>query len=91
MVVLDVREDEPSWEDELGPLADIKMKVLRPLPNREFAVVQLNNNPMRSIKIGVYLHAEVNKELLECIKANDNLFTIFSHEMAGIGSSLVCH
>lgn len=91
MVVLDVREDELSWEDELGPLADIKMKVLRPLPNREFEVVQLDNNLMRSIKIGVYLHTEVNKELIECIKAKDDLFTICSHEMADIDSSLVCH
>lgn len=81
---LNVCEDEPAQGDKLGPSIGIKTKFLRPLPNGEFKVIQLNNNHMRTAKIEVDLPVEVNKGLIECLRAKSDLFITSPHEMPHI-------
>ncbi|KAI5425266.1 hypothetical protein KIW84_031170 [Lathyrus oleraceus] len=91
VVDLNLREDGPSVGDELGSSAGIKEKVIISGLDGEFEVVRLDDNPTRSVKIGVDLPAEVKEGLVKCLRANTYLFSISSKEMPNIDLSVSCH
>ena len=48
VVYIDIHEEKASRGDDLGPSIRIKMKVLRPVVDVEFKIVQLDDNPLQS-------------------------------------------
>ncbi|MCI15489.1 hypothetical protein A2U01_0036627 [Trifolium medium] len=56
----DYISDEEKVVEKPLPL-EIRMKFSRPTPDREFIMVQLDNNPTRSMKIGANLPPAVEK------------------------------
>lgn len=38
---------------------DVREDEVRPIPNGDFEVVQLDDNPIKTVKIGSKLHSEV--------------------------------
>lgn len=66
-------------------------KTLRLVPNVEFETVQHEDNPTSLNNICVDLLTTVKKGLVECVKVNVDIFTIFSGEISGIDPSVSCH
>ena len=59
-------------------------------PDREFKFVQLDNNPAIKFKIWANLPHTVETHLVECLRANADLF-VSPKEMSGIDASVTCH
>lgn len=68
---------------KFDPLTMINMKVLSSVPNGEFKFVQLEDNPIRSVKIWVDLLDKVKKGLVEFLRDNNDLFNVSPYKMWG--------
>lgn len=67
------------------------MKALRPILDGEFKVIQLDDNLTQLVMIWVNLPIGVNKDLIELLKANANLYVLSSNKMSDIDLSVACH
>ncbi|MCI34494.1 hypothetical protein A2U01_0055714, partial [Trifolium medium] len=65
----DLRLDEEKKAENPLPL-EVRTKFERPKPDGEFITVQLDNNPTKTVKIGVNLPQRIQEALIRCLKAN---------------------
>lgn len=92
---LDARQGEKHLKNEKGqemefPL-EAKLPFERPTTDGEFKFVQLDDNPAMKVKIGVNLPSQVEEDLIECLRANADLFACSLGEMFRIDPSFACH
>ncbi|MCI80910.1 hypothetical protein A2U01_0102182, partial [Trifolium medium] len=59
-------------------------KIYRPIPDGDFEVIPLGDDPSKGIKIGTGLPDLVRKQLETCLKGNAELFAWSAAEMPGI-------
>lgn len=82
------REVDRSWR---GFDLDAREDVVRPVPDRDFEVIQLEEYLYRSVKIGVGLHLKVRTILIEFLQDNAKLFAITPNEILDIDPNIACH
>ncbi|GAU39181.1 hypothetical protein TSUD_372810 [Trifolium subterraneum] len=63
----------------------------RPIPDGEFELVQLGEDPTKGIKIGADLPDLVKRQLKACLRENVELFAWSAAEMPGIDPEVACH
>ncbi|GAU35398.1 hypothetical protein TSUD_160490 [Trifolium subterraneum] len=63
----------------------------RPIPDGEFELVPLGENPTKGIKIGADLPDLVKRQLKACLRENAELFAWSAAEMPGIDPEVACH
>ncbi|CAJ2668042.1 unnamed protein product [Trifolium pratense] len=66
-------------------------KIYRPIPDGDFELVPLGEDPLKGIKIGTGLPDLVKKQLIACLKDNAELFAWSAAEMPGIDPEVACH
>lgn len=69
----------------------VKTNTLRLVLDGEFETIQLDDNPTWLIYICVNQLATMKKVIVECLRANANLFPIFPSDMSAIDSGIECH
>ncbi|KAI5402961.1 hypothetical protein KIW84_050529 [Lathyrus oleraceus] len=57
---------------------------VRPIPDGEFELIPLGDDPERTVKIGKGLPEETREELVACLKENSDLFAWNAAEMPGL-------
>lgn len=77
IVDLDVHENKVLQDEELSIPARGKINTLRSILDGDFDVVHLDDYPMCLVRVGVNLLVIVKKGLIECLKANADLNSIF--------------
>lgn len=70
---------------------EAKLPFERTTTDGEFKLVQLDDNPTMKVKIGVNLPSQVEEDLIECLRANADLFACSLGEMFGIDPSFAYH
>ncbi|CAJ2676632.1 unnamed protein product [Trifolium pratense] len=78
-------------EEKQRDLADAEKKIYRPIPDGDFELVPLGEDPLKGIKIGTGLPDLVKKQLIACLKDNAELFAWSAAEMPGIDPEVACH
>ncbi|CAJ2653385.1 unnamed protein product [Trifolium pratense] len=78
-------------EEKQKDLADAEKKIYRPIPDGDFELVPLGEDPLKGIKIGTGLPDFVKKQLIACLKDNAELFAWSAAEMPGIDPEVACH
>ncbi|CAJ2641456.1 unnamed protein product [Trifolium pratense] len=78
-------------EEKQKDLADAEKKIYRPIPDGDFELVPLGEDPLKGIKIGTGLPDLVKKQLIACLKDNAELFAWSAAEMPGIDPEVACH
>ncbi|GAU35488.1 hypothetical protein TSUD_384430 [Trifolium subterraneum] len=63
----------------------------RPIPDGEFELVPLGEDPTKGVKIGADLPDLVKRQLKACLKENAELFAWSAAEMPGIDPEVACH
>ncbi|MCH90588.1 hypothetical protein A2U01_0011504 [Trifolium medium] len=66
-------------------------KIYRPIPDGDFEIIPLGEDPTKGIKIGTGLPDLVKKQLEACLKQNAKLFAWSAAEMPGIDPEVACH
>ncbi|XP_050889380.1 uncharacterized protein LOC127094613 [Lathyrus oleraceus] len=64
---------------------------VRPIPDGEFELIPLGDDPERTVKIGKGLPEETREELVACLKENSDLFAWNAAEMPGLDPEIACH
>ncbi|KAI5431737.1 hypothetical protein KIW84_035778 [Lathyrus oleraceus] len=64
---------------------------VRPIPDGEFELIPLGDDPERTVKIGKGLPEETREELVACLKENSDLFAWNAAEMRGLDPEIACH
>ncbi|MCI82546.1 hypothetical protein A2U01_0103820, partial [Trifolium medium] len=59
-------------------------KIHRPIPDGDFEIMPLGEDPSKGIKIGTGLPDLVKRQLEACLKENTELFAWSAAEMPGI-------
>lgn len=67
---------EYSLHSELESGIGTKVKNLSLTADGEFEIIQLNNNPLSTMKIRASLPTVIRERLVNCLKANADLFAI---------------
>ncbi|KAK2402269.1 hypothetical protein QL285_051805 [Trifolium repens] len=71
---------------------DYELKeVFRPIPDGDFEIVPLSEDPSKGIKIGADLPDLVKRQLEACLKEHAELFAWSAAEMPGIDTKVACH
>ncbi|CAJ2652721.1 unnamed protein product [Trifolium pratense] len=78
-------------EEKQKDLTDAEKKIYRPIPDGDFELVPLGEDPLKGIKIGTGLPDLVKKQLIACLKDNAELFAWSAAEMPGIDPEVACH
>ncbi|CAJ2637946.1 unnamed protein product [Trifolium pratense] len=78
-------------EEKQKDLAEAEKKIYRPIPDGDFELVPLGEDPLKGIKIGTGLPDLVKKQLIACLKDNAELFAWSAAEMPGIDPEVACH
>ncbi|GAU26121.1 hypothetical protein TSUD_225840 [Trifolium subterraneum] len=63
----------------------------RPIPDGEFELVPLGEDPTKGVKIGADLPDLVKRQLKACLRENAELFAWSAAEMPGIDPEVACH
>ncbi|GAU32883.1 hypothetical protein TSUD_59710 [Trifolium subterraneum] len=63
----------------------------RPIPDGEFELVPLGEDPTKGVKIGADLPDLVKRQLKACLRENVELFACSAAEMPGIDPEVACH
>ncbi|GAU19534.1 hypothetical protein TSUD_303470 [Trifolium subterraneum] len=63
----------------------------RPIPDGEFELVPLDEDPTKGVKIEADLPDLVKRQLKACLRENAELFAWSAAEMPGIDPEVVCH
>ncbi|MCI40392.1 hypothetical protein A2U01_0061625, partial [Trifolium medium] len=66
-------------------------KIYRLIPDGEFEIIPLGEDPSKGIKIGAGLPELVKKQLEACLKQNAEIFAWSASEMPGIDPEVACH
>ncbi|MCI75596.1 hypothetical protein A2U01_0096865, partial [Trifolium medium] len=66
-------------------------KIYRPIPDGDFEIIPLGDDPSKGIKIGAGLPDMVKRQLEACLKQNAELFTWSATEMPEIDPEVACH
>jgi hypothetical protein len=62
-----------------------------PIPDGEFELVPLGEDPSRGVKIGAGLPDLARKQLKACLRVNADLFAWSATEMPGLDPEVACH
>ncbi|MCI47376.1 hypothetical protein A2U01_0068617, partial [Trifolium medium] len=66
-------------------------KIFRPIPDGNFELIPLGEDPSRGVKIGADLPALVRKQLKTCLRENADLFAWSAAKMPGLDPYVACH
>jgi hypothetical protein len=66
-------------------------EIYRPIPDGEFELVPLGEDPGRGVKIGAGLPELARKQLRACLRENADLFAWSAAEMPGLDPEVACH
>jgi hypothetical protein len=88
-VDLDARITEEELKDENED--PITKKVHRPIPDGEFEITPLGEDPAKGIKIGAGMPELVKRQLEACLKDYVELFAWSAAEIPGIDPEVACH
>jgi hypothetical protein len=97
MVDLDSRvskeesKEEKKLRKETEETKEASKKIFRPIPDGDFELIPLGDNPNRSVKIGADLPPLVRKQLKTCLRENADLFAWSAAEMLGLDPDTACH
>ncbi|GAU44271.1 hypothetical protein TSUD_133170 [Trifolium subterraneum] len=64
---------------------------LRPIPDGDFELITLGEDPSRNLKIGKDVPDLARKQLVACLKDNADLFAWSASEMPGLDPNIACH
>ncbi|GAU47137.1 hypothetical protein TSUD_379150, partial [Trifolium subterraneum] len=64
---------------------------LRPIPDGDFELIPLGEDPSRNLKIGKDVPDLARKQLVACLKDNADLFAWSASEMPGLDPNIACH
>ncbi|XP_058767845.1 uncharacterized protein LOC131641557 [Vicia villosa] len=64
---------------------------VRPIPDGDFELVPLGDNPDKAVKIGEDIPDLPRKQLVACLRANSDLFAWSAAEMPGLDPKVACH
>ncbi|GAU50103.1 hypothetical protein TSUD_374520 [Trifolium subterraneum] len=64
---------------------------LRPIPDGDFVLILLGEDPSRNLKIGKDVPDLARKQQVACLKDNADLFAWSASEMPGLDPDIVCH
>ncbi|GAU10535.1 hypothetical protein TSUD_420870, partial [Trifolium subterraneum] len=80
------RKQEKTGKDDL-----LIKENYRPIPDGEFELVPLGEDPTKGVKIGADLPDLVKRQLKACLRENAELFAWSAAEMPGIDPEVACH
>ncbi|GAU51226.1 hypothetical protein TSUD_136230 [Trifolium subterraneum] len=92
-VELDARTSKKERKQEKKASKDdlLIKENYRPIPDGEFEVVPLGDDPTKGVKIGADLPDLVKRQLKACLRENAELFAWSAAEMPGIDPEVACH
>ncbi|GAU10716.1 hypothetical protein TSUD_425150, partial [Trifolium subterraneum] len=91
-VELDARTSKKERKQEKTSEDDLLIKEnYRPIPDGEFELVPLGEDPTKGVKIGADLPDLVKRQLKACLRENAELFAWSAAEMPGIDPEVACH
>ncbi|GAU18261.1 hypothetical protein TSUD_176030 [Trifolium subterraneum] len=92
-VELDARtsKKERKQEKKIGKDDLLIKENYRPIPDGEFELVPLGEDPTKGVKIGADLPDLVKRQLKACLRENAELFAWSVAEMPGIDPEVACH
>ncbi|GAU10320.1 hypothetical protein TSUD_422670, partial [Trifolium subterraneum] len=92
-VELDARtsKKERKQEKKTGKDDLLIKESYRPIPDGEFELVPLGEDPTKGVKIGADLPDLVKRQLKACLRENAELFAWSAAEMPGINPEVACH
>ncbi|GAU50523.1 hypothetical protein TSUD_177730 [Trifolium subterraneum] len=92
-VELDARtsKKERKQEKKAGKDDLLIKENYRPIPDGEFELVPLGEDPTKGVKIGADLPDLVKRQLKACLRENAELFAWSAAEMPGIDPEVACH
>lgn len=73
---LDAYDKEHSLHGKLDPNTGIKARNLRSNSFEDFEIIQIDDNPLRVVKIGANLSAVVREDVGEFLRVNDDHFVV---------------
>ncbi|KAK2389826.1 hypothetical protein QL285_063389 [Trifolium repens] len=91
IVELDARTTKKERREEKKELQKELKEIFRPIPDGEFEIIPLGEDPSKGIKIGADLPDFVKRQLEACLKENAELFAWSAAEMPGIDPKVACH
>ncbi|GAU42817.1 hypothetical protein TSUD_288450 [Trifolium subterraneum] len=92
-VELDARTSKKERKQEKKASKDdlLISENYRPIPDGEFELVPLGEDPAKGVKIGADLPDLVKRQLKACLRENAELFAWSAAEMPGIDPEVACH
>ncbi|GAU45897.1 hypothetical protein TSUD_24990 [Trifolium subterraneum] len=92
-VELDARTSKKERKQEKKASKDdlLIKENYRPIPDGEFELVPLGEDPTKGVKIGADLPNLVKRQLKACLRENAELFAWSAAEMSGIDPEVACH
>ncbi|GAU44282.1 hypothetical protein TSUD_371820 [Trifolium subterraneum] len=97
LVDLDSRHSKQEHKEEKNLRKDKKeadaasRENLRPIPDGDFELIPLREDPSRNLKIGKDVPDLARKQLVACLKDNADLFAWSASEMPGLDPNIACH
>ncbi|WJX89707.1 hypothetical protein P8452_71681 [Trifolium repens] len=91
IVDLDARITKKERREEKKQLQKELKEIFRPIPDGEFEIISLGEDPSKGIKIGADLPDLVKRQLEACLKEHVELFAWSVAEMPGINPKVACH
>ncbi|GAU30269.1 hypothetical protein TSUD_384900 [Trifolium subterraneum] len=92
-VELDARTSKKERKQEKKAIKDdlLIKENYRPIPDGEFELVPLGEDPTKGVKIGADLPDLVKRQLKACLRKNTELFAWSATRMPGIDPEVACH
>ncbi|GAU27461.1 hypothetical protein TSUD_161470 [Trifolium subterraneum] len=92
-VELDARTSKKERKQEKKAIKDdlVIKENYSPIPDGEFKLVPLGEDPTKGVKIGADLPDLGKRQLKACLRENAELFAWSAAEMLGIDPEIVCH
>ncbi|GAU23065.1 hypothetical protein TSUD_183630 [Trifolium subterraneum] len=97
LVDLDSRHSKQEHKEEKKLCKDkaegdaASREILRPIPDGDFELILLGEDPSRNLKIGKDVPDLARKQLVACLKDNADLFAWSASEMPGLDPNIACH
>ncbi|XP_058724210.1 uncharacterized protein LOC131595762 [Vicia villosa] len=83
--------DARFTQEELKTGEETQSNPVRPVPDGDFELIPLGDNPNRAVKIGKGIPDLPRKQLIACLRANADLFAWSAAEMPGLDPEVACH
>ncbi|GAU41925.1 hypothetical protein TSUD_25660 [Trifolium subterraneum] len=97
LVDLDSRHSKQEHKEEKKLRKDkkegdaVSKENLRPIPDGDFELIPVGEDPSRNLKIGKDVPELARKQLVACLKDNADLFAWSASEMPGLDPNIACH